>query len=93
MTKIKDGLLKRATEKHAKWMLKTCDRYEKAGLEPEDAAQAMSLILMSALASVWAAARPDTVREDELIRLLRRMVKDRVKLIHSEPQSGAVNGH
>lgn len=93
MSKIKDGLIKRTTRKHAEWMLKTCDRYEKAGLEPADAAEVMSLILMSALASVWAAARPDTVRDDELIRLLRRMVKDRVKLIHSEPQSGAANGH
>ena len=84
MTKIKDGLIKRTTKKHAEWMMKTCDRYEKAGLEPEDAAQAMSLILMSALASVWAAQRPDAGRDEELICLLRRMVRKRVKLLHGE---------
>lgn len=89
MTKIKDGLIKRTTKKHAEWMVKTCDRYEKAGLEPEDAAGVMSLILMSALASVWAANRPDAVRDEELICLLRRMVRKRVKLLYGE----GVNGH
>jgi hypothetical protein len=90
MSKIKEGLVKRTTNKHVEWMVKTCDRYEKAGLEPEDAAEVMSLILMSALASVWAANRPDAARDEELICLLRRMIRKRVKLLHGED---AVNGH
>ena len=90
MNKLEEKLQKQIRKSHEKWMTDTCDLYENAGLWPPDAGVGMSLVLMEALASVWAAS--DGVDEEGLISLLRRMTEARRKLVRKLLQEH-VNGH
>ena len=78
MNQLEKDLLKRTEEKHNKWIMDTCSLYEMAGLDPPDAGAAMTIVLLKALAVVRAAGHkePDV---DELVRVLKHMIKVRVK--------------
>ena len=91
MSQREKNLYKQAERTHTKWMMDTCDRYEKAGLWPPDAGATMSLVLMEALASVWAAGADNPEIEEKLFSVLRRMLEARKKLARRVREE--VNGH
>jgi len=91
MNQLEKKLQKQTRKSHQKWMLDICDLYQEAGLWPLHAYEAMSLVLMEALAAVWATSK-DGVDEKRLLSLLERMTEARKKLIRKLQQE-YVNGH
>lgn len=82
-----DDLFKHAEKSHRQWLVDTCNRYEKAGLWPSDAASAMTVIILEALADVWAAGNIDKPEDDEkLFDILKSMIRARVEIVQRKRQ-------
>ena len=87
-------LFKQIEKSHGQWMTDACDRYEKAKLWPPECAAAMTVVLLEALASVWAAGHntePDD--DDKLCGVLKRMIKARTELAQRIRREEQINGH